>query len=145
MSVSSVGSTASVGFHGQVVGMDEMLDQVMRDMTNHINKVQWALRQIAAASEQDLDYTDGLKLSWAVDEDLLQMSFLADDLRGMCLDLITVPETPEEKAAARKFKIDRKEHDRKSIAEHNARIKADRETLKLARKAEKLAMVDEGE
>ena len=48
------------------------------------------MRRIAAASEQDLDYADELKLSWAVDEDLLQMSFLADDLRGMCLDLITL-------------------------------------------------------
>ena len=103
------------------------------------------MRQIAAASEQDLDYADELKLSWAVDEDLLQMSFLADDLRGMCLDLITVPETQEEKAAARKLKIDRKEHDRKSTVEHNARIKADQKALKLARKTEKLAMVDEEE
>ena len=56
---------------------------------------------------------------------------------------LTEPDTPEEKAMARKFKIDRKEYERKALLEHNARIKADRAALKLARKAEKLAMVEE--
>ena len=72
MSTSSVGSQASVGFHGAVVGMDEAVDNVMRDLTNHINNIQLCLRHIAVIADQDADYASELQLSWAVDEDLLQ-------------------------------------------------------------------------
>lgn len=140
MSVSSVGSQASVGFHGRAVGMDEALDNVMRDLQNHINHVQLALRQVACIAEQDADYKEELDLSWKIDDDLLQMSFLFDDLRAMCLDLITVPETPEEKALAKKFKADRKEYEKKAIAEHAAKFKAEREASKQALKAAKAGL-----
>ena len=145
MSTSSVGSQASVGFHGAVVGMDEAVDNVMRDLTNHINNIQLCLRHIAVIADQDADYASELKLSWAVDEDLLQMRFLSDDLRGICLDLITVPETAAEKVLARKFKIDRKEHERKAIIQHNEKVKTDRAAYKLALKAERMEVIDEEE
>lgn len=143
MSTSSVGSQASIGFHGREVGLEEGLDETIRSLINHMNNVQMALRHIAVIAEQDQDYSSELKLSWDIDEDLLQMTFLFDDLRAMSLDLITIPDTPEEKAAAKKFKIDLKEHQRKATAEHTTNFKADRAASKLAMKAAKLAMVDE--
>ena len=134
-----------MGFHGQVVGMDAAVDNVMRDLINHINNIQICLRHIAVIADQDADYASELQLSWAVDEDLLQIRFLADDLRGICLDLITVPETPDEKLLAKKFNFDRKEHERQAIVTHNEKVKTERVAYKLALKAEKLAMVDEEE
>jgi len=68
MSVSSVTSNASVGFHGRSVGIEEALDEVVRDLQNHLNHVQLALRQVASVAEQDLDYEEELKLSWSIDE-----------------------------------------------------------------------------
>lgn len=143
MSVSSVASNATVGFHGRSVGMEEALDEVVRRLQNHMNHVQLALRQVACVAEQDLDYEEELKLSWGIDEDLLQMGFLFDDLRAMCLDLITVPETPEEKALAKKFKIDRKEYEKKAIAEHVERFKLEREASKAALAAERANAMQE--
>ncbi len=139
MSVSSVTSNASVGFHGRSVGMEEALDEVIRDLQNHLNHVQLALRQVASVAEQDLDYEEELKLSWSIDEDLMQMNFLFDDLRAMCLDLITVPETAEEKALAKQFKVNRREYEKRAIAEHAAKFKEERAAAKEALAAEKKA------
>ena len=66
-------------------------------------------------------------------------------MRGICLDLITVPETAEEKLLAKKFKLDRKEHERKAIIQHSEKVKTDRAAYKLALKTERMEMVDEGE
>ena len=139
MSVSSVTSNASVGFHGRSVGMEEALDEVIRDLQNHLNHVQLALRQVASVAEQDLDYEEELKLSWGIDEDLMRMNFLFDDLRAMCLDLITVPETAEEKALAKQFKVNRREYEKRAIAEHAAKFKEERAAAKEALAAEKKA------
>ena len=143
MSVSSVTSTVSVGFHGRSVGIEEALDEVVRDLQNHLNHVQLALRQVASVAEQDLDYEEELKLSWSIDEDLLQMGFLFDDLRGMCLDLITVPETAEEKALAKKWKSDRREYEKKAVAEHAAKFKEERTASKAALAAERANAMQE--
>lgn len=94
---------------------------------------------MASVAEQDLDYEEELKLSWGIDEDLMQMNFLFDDLRAMCLDLITVPETAEEKALAKQFKVNRREYEKRAIAEHAAKFKEERAAAKEALAAEKKA------
>lgn len=127
------------------MGVEEALDEVVRGLQNHMNHVQMALRQAASIAEQDADYSEELKISWAIDEDLLQMSFLFEDLRAMSLDLITVPDTAEEKLLAKKFKLDRKAYEKKAIAEHAEKFKAERAASKLALKAERLALAEDGD
>lgn len=136
-STSSVGSTVSVGFHGRAVGMEEALDETVRGLQKHLNLVQCHLRTIAAVVEQDDDYAVELKLSADLDDDLRQMSFLFEDLRQMGCDMISIPETPEEKAMAKKWKIDRKERERKLQAEHAAQVKAERIANKAALQAQR--------
>lgn len=145
MSVSSVGSQSSVGFHGGLVHLDQALDETVRDLIGHLNKVQLALRQISVASEQDMKYEDELSLAGGMDDDLREMSWLFDDLRGMQMDLISQPDTPEEKLMLKKWKLDRKALEKKLQGEHDAKFKAEREQSKLALKAEKLRIAEEGE
>lgn len=114
--------------------MEVALDEVVRKLQAHLNMAQCHLREIAACVDRGEDYEDELKLSWDLDEDLLLMSFLFEDLRMMSLDLISVPETPEEKAMAKKWKIDRKEHERKLTAEHVAQVKTERAAYKASLK-----------
>ena len=137
MSVSSVGSTASVGFKGGAVNLEQALDETIRDLQKHLNMVQCSLRSIAATVEQDDDYKTELDLAANLDSDLRQMSWLFEDLRAFCWDLISVPESPEEKAMLKKFKIDQKELERKLQIEHSAKVKAERAASKLALKMEK--------
>jgi len=70
MSVSSVGSTASVGFHGQSVNLEQALDATVRDLQSHLNMVQVHLRTIAATVERDDDFAEELALTGRVDDDL---------------------------------------------------------------------------
>jgi hypothetical protein len=114
--------------------MEEALDETVRALQKHLNMVQVHLRNIAHVVEQDGEYEEELKLSWAVDEDLLQMGFLFEDLRGMCLDLISVPSTAEEKALAKKFKIDRKEYERKAREANKEKLAAEKAAYKASKK-----------
>ncbi len=142
MSVSSVGSTMSVGFHGQAVNLEQALDQTIRDLQKHLNMVQVHLRSIAATVEQDDDLNVELKLSGDLDDDLREMAFLFEDLRGMAVDMISVPESPEEKAMVKKWKIDRKELERTKQAEHAAQVKAEKAANKAALKLAKSSIAE---
>lgn len=133
---------ASVGFHGRAVGIEEALDETVRGLQKHLNLVQCHLRTIAAVVEQDDNYEVELKLSADLDDDLRQMAWLFEDLRQMGCDMISIPETPEEKAMAKKWKIDRKEKERTMQAEHAATVKAERAANKLALKVAKTSIAE---
>lgn len=137
MSVSSVGSMASVGFHGQSVNLEQALDETVRELQKHLNMVQVHLRTIAATVERDDDFAEELTLTGKVDDDLREMSWLFEDLRAFAADLISIPETAEEKALLRKWKIDRKVLEKRLQEEHTAKVREERAASKLALKTEK--------
>ena len=137
MSVSSVGSMASVGFHGQSVNLEQALDETVRELQKHLNMVQVHLRTIAATVERDDDFAEELALTGKVDDDLREMSWLIEDLRAFAADLISIPETAEEKALLRKWKIDRKVLEKRLQEEHTVKVREERAASKLALKTEK--------
>ena len=85
MSISSVGSTASVWVNGQQVPLEIQLEEVVAKMQNHLNRAQLHLREVAVVVEQDASMEEELKLSGDLDDELLEMQFLFDDMRAMCL------------------------------------------------------------
>lgn len=134
MSVSSAGSQASVSFRGEEVNYNDAMDQVYRELVGHLNHSQLLLRQVALACEQDLPFEEELKIATAFDDDQRNMEFLIDAQRGMMTELISIPDTPEDKILLKKWKIDRKEKERVRQAEHAAQVKADMVAYKLAKK-----------
>lgn len=140
MSVSSVGSTSSVGFRGEAVNLEQALDSTIRDLQSHLNLVQCHLRSIAATVEQDDDFGVELDLTGKMDDDLRSMTWLFDDLRQMAADLISVPETAEEKSQLRIWKVQRKELEKKLQAEHAIQVKTERAASKVALKLERASL-----
>lgn len=102
-----------------------------------------ALRSIAAAPEQCLPYDEELELARKMDDDLRQMGYLLEDLRFMEADLLSMPESAEDKTLLKLWKAERKALEKKCNDERAIQVKADREASKLAMKAEKLAMKEE--
>ena len=145
MSVSSVGSQASVGFQGELVNLEQALDSTCRDLINHMNHVQLQLRTLAAAPEQDLPYEEELDICTKMDDNLREMSWLFEDLRGYQCDLVSEPSTPEEKSQLKVWKVQRKELEKKLQADHTAKAKEMRAASKLALKIEKARIAEEGE
>lgn len=145
MSTSSVGSTASVGFQGGASGLEPALDHTCRDLINHMNHVQLALRNLAAAPEQDLEYQEELDICGRMDDNLREMCWLFDDLRGYQCDLLSEPSTAEEKSQLKVWKVQRKELEKKLQAEHAAQAKEDRAASKLALKLEKSRIAGAGD
>ena len=133
MSVSSVGSTASVWVNGQEIPLEIELEEVIKKLQNHLNRTQLHLREIASVCEQDDDLAEELKLSGDLDEDLLNMSFLFDDLRSLALSLISEPNNKEERDLIKAFKEQRKAHEKSTKAAHKMRIAAERAANKEAK------------
>jgi hypothetical protein len=144
---SSSASVMSVGFHGGTTSLENALDETVRELQKHLNAVQCKLREIATICDQDPDYQEEIKMSGELDDDLREMCWLFDDLRQMCTDLISAPETDEEKLFLKQWKAQRKLQEKKLQKEHTEKVKAERkaakEALKLARSG--IAEGDEGE
>ena len=143
MSVSSVGSTSSVGWHGKAVDLEQALDSCVRDLQRHLNLVQCALRSIAAIVEQDADFQAEVKESDTLDDELREMSWLFSDLRSMAEDLISIPDTPEDKIWYKAHKAQRKLDDKRIEAEHADKVKAEKKANKLALKIAKSSIAEE--
>ena len=106
------------------------LDDTCRDLIKHMNAVQFQLRSLAMAPEQDVPYEDELSMCGKIADDLRQMCWLFEDLRGFQFDLLSEPSTPEEKALLKAWKIERKAIEKAEEAKHAALVKAEREEAK---------------
>ena len=140
MSVSSVGSTASVWVHGKEIPLEVQLDEIVSRMQNHLNRAQLHLREVACACEQDCTQLEELDMSGRFYDEILEMGFLLEDFRNMSLDLISEPQNAEEHGVLKAFLKARKEHEKTRIAEHKAEMAAE----KLANKTAKMESVAEG-
>lgn len=136
MSTSSVGSTVSVSFHGEQQTIDRALEVTVNDIIKHLNHTQLGLRTLACASEQCLPYDEELAIAGKLNDNARELRYLIEDLELMQFDLVSVPNTAEEKKLLKEWKIERKAIEKAAHEEHIAQIKADR----LIAKAEKEAM-----
>ena len=140
MSVSSVGSTASVWVNGKEIPLEVQLDEIVSRMQNHLNRAQLHLREVACACEQDCTQLEELDMSGRFYDEILEMGFLLEEFRNMSLDLISEPQNAEERGVLKAFLKARKEHEKTRIAEHKAEMAAE----KLANKTAKMESVAEG-
>ena len=89
--------------------------------------------------EQDASMEEELKLSGDLDDELLEMQFLFDDMRAMCLGLISDPQDAEEKTLVKAFRLDRTAKEKAAILKHKAEMAAE----KALNKAARMASIDE--
>ena len=133
MSVSSVGSTASVWRDGKEIPLEIELEEIVSRMQNHLNRAQLHLREVACACEQDCTQLEELDMSGHFYDEILEMGFLLEDFRNMSLDLISEPQNAEERTVLKAFLKARKDHEKARIAEHKAQMIAEKLLNKTAR------------
>ena len=136
MSIASGASSVSVSLNGQIVNLEDGLDQVVRDLQKHLNLVQMELRTIGMSSERDDDYSDMICEADKMQDNILQMSWLFEDLYDMAYQIVGDPETPEEKQFLKKHKIERKAYISKMKEDHKLEKQREKEEVKLAKKQE---------
>ena len=134
MSASSVGSTASVGYHGQVFNLEAALDETVRKLQAHLNLVQCALRSLAAMADQDCEFRLEVAESDKLDDELGSMNWLFSDLGSFSEDLVSIPDTADDKIWYKAHKAQRKLDDKRIEAEHTAIMKEERKVGKAALK-----------
>jgi len=108
----------------------------------HLNLVQERLRNIAVIVDQDDDFKEEVKLSDALDDDLREMGWLFEDLRGMAYDLITLPDEPADKAWFKAHKAQRKADEKAAQVAHKTKIAEEREASKAALKVARMTIAE---
>ena len=134
MSVSSVGSTASVGFRGECIPLDIAIDECVRELQKHLNLLQLHLRSLAAIVDQDAEFKEECAEFDKVDDELREMGWFFSDLRSFGEELISLPDTKEDKAWFKLHKVERKLENKKLELEHAEKITEEKKASKLAMK-----------
>jgi len=120
----------SVSFHGREVDLETALDETVRGLQAHLNSVQCNLRTLAADSERDGDFQEMIGEADKLEENIDEMQWLFQDLRGMCYDIVGMAETAEEKAWLKQHKIERKLFFQKRTLEKKAEQKREKSEAK---------------
>ena len=136
MSISSACSSVSVSLNGKEMPLEEALDQTVRSLQQHLNKVQLQLRMLGVGSDRDDDFEDQIKEADKMQDEILEMTWLFDDLSSMAYEIVGEPETKEEKAFLKTHKIERKAYLSKIKTEHAEQKKKEKDEAKLSKQME---------
>ena len=136
MSIASGASSVSVSLNGQVIPLEEALDQTVRSLQQHLNKVQLQLRMLGVGSDRDDDFEDQIREADVMQDEILEMTWLFDDLSSMAYEIVGLPETKEEKAFLKQHKVERKIHLDKLKTEHKEQKKKEKEEANLSKQLE---------
>lgn len=113
MSICSDLSAMSISYRGNEVNLERQLDETIRGLQDHLNKLQSVFREIAMSSEQYTgDGEDGemldLKLSCrqvdVMKEHIVKMNNLFQDLMDMSDQLVYEPVSNDEKKYLKEWK-----------------------------------------
>jgi len=129
MSVCSTASSVSVNHHGQEIDLETALDETIRDLQRHLNMVQCHLRSLAADSERDGDFQQMIGTADELEDEIDDMQWLFQDLRGYCYDIVGMPEG-DEKTWLKSHKAIRKAYFQKKTLEKKAQLKKEKQVSK---------------
>ena len=126
---SSAASTVSVNHHGQEIDLETAMDKTITDLQRHLNMVQCHLRTLAADSERDNDFKEMINVADSLEDEIDDMMWLFQDLRGYCYDIVGLPEG-DEKAWLKIHKTERKAYFQKKTKEKKEEIKKEKQAVK---------------
>ena len=130
MSISSACSSVSVSLNGREMGLEEALDETIRNLQKHLNNVQMQLRVIGVGSERDDDFEDQIKEADKMQDGIIEMTWLFEDLYDMAYQIVGQAETPQEKAFLKQHKLARKVHIDKMKTERKEEKKREKQEAK---------------
>ena len=136
MSISSACSSVSVTLNGKEIPLEQALDETVRSLQQHLNKVQLQLRMLGMGSDRDDDFEDQIKEADKMQDEILEMTWLFDDLSSMAYEIVGEPETKEEKLFLKQHKIERKAYLSKMKTEHAEQKKKEKDEAKLSKQLE---------
>jgi hypothetical protein len=108
MSISSACSNVSVTINGTEMNLEDALDEVVRGLQKHLNKVQMQIRLLGVGSDRQDDFEEQIAEADLMENEIISMQELFNELRGISYQLVGEPETPQEKKWLKAHKAERK-------------------------------------
>ena len=112
------------------VSIEDAMDSVIAEIQQQLNNSQYSIRQLAMASDQNLEFQEEVKFCDNLQDHLLQIQRLFMDLLDISDQLISIPETKQDKDFWKQHKKDRKQHVRDKLKEYNDNKKTEKEERK---------------
>ena len=92
------------------VSIEDAMDSVIAEIQQQLNNSQYSIRQLAMASDQNLEFQEEVKFCDNLQDHLLQIQRLFMDLLDISDQLISIPETKQDKDFWKQHKKDRKQY-----------------------------------
>lgn len=81
MSVSSNGSSISINYNGEVMDLEQMLDETIKGIQKYLNHLQLELRNVAQSDDRNDSFEEIVEFTDNIDDDVDSMILLFEDLK----------------------------------------------------------------
>ena len=119
-----------ISLNGKEQSIEDAMDSVIAEIQQQLNNSQYSIRQLAMASDQNLEFQEEVKFCDNLQDHLLQIQRLFMDLLDISDQLISIPETKQDKDFWKQHKKDRKQYIKQKLKEYNDNKKTEKEERK---------------
>ena len=116
-----------ISLNGKEQSIEDAMDSVIAEIQQQLNNSQYSIRQLAMASDQNLEFIEEVKFVDNLQDHLLQIQRLFLDLIDVSDQLISIPETKQDKDFWKLHKKERKQYVRDKLKEYNDNKKTEKE------------------
>lgn len=122
MSVSSNGSSISINYNGEIMDLEQMLDETIKGIQKHLNDLQMQLRQVAQSDDRNDSFEEIVEFTDFIEDDVDSMILLFQDLQYVAKE-IRGKTPPDMKEWYLDHKLKRKEKKQQEKASKKSKIK----------------------
>ena len=106
--------------------IEDSMEYVIKNIQEHLNSSQYRIRQLSQCAERDEPFTEEIKLSDDLQDDLLEIQRLFMDLLDISDQLISVPTEKQDIEFYKKHKKERKIHIKQKLKEYEQEKKQEK-------------------
>ena len=121
------------------MSIEDSMDFVIKQIQEHLNSSQYRIRQLSQCAERDEPFTEEVKLSDNLQDDLLEIQRLFMDLLDISDQLISIPVDKNDIDFYKNHKKERKLHIKQKLKQYEL----DKKTEKENRKTNKMGDITE--
>ena len=119
-----------ISLNGKEQTIDEAIEGTIKDIQEHLNHSQYNIRRLAMCADQNDDFKTEVGIYTEFEDDLLEINHLFYSLLSISDQLVSIPETAEDKAYWKTYKKERKLYKKNKMKSFEAEHKQQMDELK---------------
>ena len=119
-----------ISLNGKEQTIDQAIEGTIKDIQEYLNTSQYNIRRLAMCSEQGEEFKTEVEIYTEFEDNLLEINHLFYSLLSISDQLVSIPETTEDKAYWKQYKKERKIYKKNKLKEFETEYKQQMDELK---------------